>query len=230
MTLVLLLAAMGVFHGPAPLEAQNFLTILANPERPDSERALDATRKPEEVLTFYGVQPGSKVADIMAARGYYTAILSQLVGEKGLVYAVNNRYRKELEDRLKHPAYANVRRSDTLTLPADGSLDFALIHLNYHDLPAEGRAALNKAVLAALRPGGVYGIIDHSAKDGSGEQDTKSLHRIDKALVIKEATEAGFVLVREGDMLRRPEDTRDFSVVKERGKDDRFVLRFEKPK
>jgi len=76
----------------------------------------------------------------------------------------------------------------------------------------------------------VYGVVDHYAKDGSGSESTASLHRIDKALVIKEVTAAGFVLAKEGDMLRHPEDSRTEGVFKNRGETDRFVLRFEKPK
>jgi predicted methyltransferase len=214
----------------APAQAQDFKAILANPERPQNERALDATRKPEEVLKFYGVKPGMKVADLMAARGYYTVILSQAVGDKGSVYSVNPRHRPELEERLKHPAYANVRRVDSLTLPAGADLDFALIHLNYHDLNAETRASLNKTVFAALKPGGIYGIVDHSAKDGSGDQAVKTLHRIDKALVVKEVTAAGFSLGREGDIFKNPGDDRTTSVLKDRGTSERFVLLFQKPK
>jgi predicted methyltransferase len=214
----------------APPQPQDFKMILANPERPQNERALDASRKPEEVLSFYGVKPGMKVADLLAARGYYTAVLSQAVGEKGLVYSVNNRHRPELEERLKHPAYANVRRLDSLALPANADLDFALIHLNYHDLPAATRASLNKMVFAALKPGGVYGIVDHSAKDGSGEEAVKSLHRIDKALVVKEVTAAGFSPAGEADIFKNPKDDRTMSVLKDRGTSDRFVLRFQKPK
>ncbi|MBI4522183.1 MAG: class I SAM-dependent methyltransferase [Deltaproteobacteria bacterium] len=210
--------------------SSDFNKILAHPARPENERALDSVRKPEEVLKFYGVKAGDKVADIMAARGYYTVILSQVVGEKGQVYSVNSKPRKDLEERLKDPAFRNVRAVDSLTLPENAGLDFAFIHLNYHDLPANTRASLNKNVFAALKPGGVYGIVDHSAAEGSGDRFANSLHRIDKQLVIKEVTQAGFVLVKEGEMLRRPDDTRDFSTTKVRGKDDRFVLYFEKRK
>ncbi len=224
-----LIYALASAHGDS-LRAQDYKAILADPERPANERALDAQRKPEEVLNFYGVKPGYRVADMMAARGYYTVILSRVVGEKGVVYAVNPKYRKDLEERLQNPVYANVKRVDSLTLPSDGSLDFVLIHLNYHDLSPDTRAALNKMAFAALKPGGIYGVVDHSAKDGSGSEFTQSLHRIDKALVVKEVTGAGFSLAKEGNMLRRPDDTRDFSVLKSRGKDDRFVLAFEKPR
>ena len=88
--------------------------------------------------------------------------------------------------------------------------------------------AMNKLILGALKRGGTYAVVDHSAKDGTGNDAAKTLHRIDKALVIKEVTGAGFSLVKEGNMLRKPEDTRDFNVNKERNKDDRFVLAFRK--
>ncbi len=152
-----------------PARAQDFKAILANPERPEDERKLDAGRKPEEVLKFFGVKPGDKVADIMAAGGYYTAILSQVVGDKGVVYSANNAFIKgfvkdKLDVRLQNPMFANVKHidgeMDKLALPTDGSLDFVLIHLNYHDLVLknDNRAAMNKAIFAALKPGGVYGI------------------------------------------------------------------------
>ena len=217
-----------------PVQAQDFKSILANPERPQNERALDSSRKPEEVLKFYGVKPGDRVADIMAGRGYYTAILSQVVGDKGAVYSANETVRKEFAARFQNPLYANVKpvegKMDMLALPSDGSLDFVLIHLNYHDLAPQTRTAMNRRIFAALKPGGAYGVVDHSAKDKSGNEHTLSLHRIDKALVVKEVTGAGFVSVKEGVMLRNPDDTRTESVFKDRGNSDRFVLQFEKPK
>lgn len=217
-----------------PAWTQDFKAILANPERPANERTLDVSRKPEEVLRFYGVKPGDKVADIMAGRGYYTAILSQIVGDKGVVYSAIESVRKEFAARFQNPLYANVRivegKMAALALPADGSLDFVLIHLNYHDLEPDVRTAMDRRILAALKPGGAYGIVDHAAKDGSGNEVTHTLHRIDKAMVIREVTEGGFVWVKEGNMLRHPEDPRTESVFQDRGKSDRFVLRFEKPK
>ena len=212
---------------------QDFGAILAAPDRPDTERALDPIRKPAEMLKFYGVKPGDKVADLMAARGYYTTILARVVGSNGIVYSVSPTLRKELTERLKNPDYANVKaiegKMDAFELPAN-TLDFVLINLNYHDLAPEMRMAMNKRVHAALRPGGVYAVVDHSAKEGSGNEVTKSLHRIDKAMVVKEVTEAGFVLAAEGEMLRNPNDGRTESVMVDRGKSDRFVLRFEKAK
>jgi predicted methyltransferase len=217
----------------AATPAVNYKDILSIPNRPDNEKAIDAVRKPDEVMAFYGVKAGDKVADIFASRGYYTAILSQLVGPNGVVYSANPAPRQELHDRVKQASMANVRiidgPFDKLALPQDGSLDFVLIHLDYHEVPADVRPAMNRRIFAALKPGGSYGVVDHSAKEGEGDTVAKTLHRMDKNLVIKEATAVGFRLEKEGTMLSRPEDTRDFSVVKERDKSDRFVLKFVKP-
>src|SRR5574341_1149183 len=212
---------------------QDFAAALANPERPANERALDAVRKPEEMLKFYGVRLGDKVADLMASRGYYTAILSQVVGEKGMVHSANPTVREETRQRFKNPLYANVKLIEgnmgSVALPADGSLDFVLINLDYHEVDQADRAAMNRRVFAALKPGGVYGVVDHAGQEGAGDQFRKSLHRIEKALVIKEVTTTGFVLAKESDMLANPQDRRAESVFKDRGKSDRLVLRFEKP-
>jgi predicted methyltransferase len=217
----------------AATPAVNYKDILSSPNRPDNEKAIDAVRKPDEVMAFYGVKAGDKVADIFASRGYYTAILSQLVGSNGVVYSANPAPRQELHDRVKQASMANVRiidgPFDKLALPQDGSLDFVLIHLDYHEVPADVRPAMNRRIFAALKPGGSYGVVDHSAKEGEADTVAKTLHRMDKNLVIKEATAVGFRLEKEGTMLSRPEDTRDFSVVKERDKSDRFVLKFVKP-
>lgn len=211
----------------------DYRDALRRVDRIAGERELDEARKPHEVLAFYGVKRGDKVADIWAGRGYYTAILSEVVGPEGLVYTVNPNSRDEINQRWKAPKFANVRIADgpfdKLALPQDGSLDLVLIHLNYHDVDPAVRGAMNKRILASLKRGATYAVVDHSAKDGTGNDANKTLHRIDKQQVIKEVTAAGFTLGREGDMLRKPEDPRDFNVNKERNKDDRFVLAFLKP-
>jgi predicted methyltransferase len=211
----------------------DYKAILTDSQRPDTERQLDAVRKPHEVMAFYGVKKGDKVVDLLAGAGYYTAILSQIVGAEGTVYSTNTREREEWSNRFKREPFANVRTvvgpADTVALPQDGSLDFAWTHLNYHDLSRETRTALNKRVFAALKKGGIYGVADHSAREGSGDSDSKTLHRIDKQIVIQEVAGAGFKLVAEGTMLSRPDDKRDFNVNKVRNQDDRFVLKFVKP-
>jgi len=224
---------LGLMLAGCSATAPDYAAILTNPDRPQNERELDGARKPNEVLAFYGVKKGDKVVDIYAGRGYYTAILSQVVGSEGVVYTVNPNSRAEVNDRWKSPNFANVRIADgpleKIAIPQDGSLDFVLIHLNYHDLAPDVRIAMNKRVLTALKRGGVFAVVDHSAKDVAGNEVVKTLHRIDKQLVIKEVTGSGFTLAKEGNMLRKPEDPRDFNVNKERNKDDRFVLAFQKP-
>ena len=219
--------------GCAATSTTNYSEILTNTSRPEAERNIDAVRKPNEVMAFYDVKRGQKVADIFASRGYYTAILSQLVGPEGVVYSANPAPRQELHDRLKQPRMSNVRvidgPFDKLALPQDGSLDFVILHLDYHEIAADVRRPMNARIFGALKRGGSYGVIDHSAKDGAGDSEAKTLHRMDKLLVIKEATAVGFRLAEEGKMLSRTEDTRDFSVVKIRDKSDRFVLKFVKP-
>lgn len=213
--------------------APDYKTVLTSADRPDADRKLDEVRKPHEVMAFYGVKRGDKVADLFAARGYYTAVLAHVVGPEGVVYAANQAARPELHERVKQPSMKNVRvidgPFDKLALPQDGSLDFVLIHLDYHEVAPDVRVAMNRRVFAALKRGGTYGVVDHSAVEGSGDRDAKTLHRIDKRLVIKEVTGVGFRLDKEGTMLSRPDDTRDFSVTKIRDRSDRFVLKFEKP-
>src|SRR6266404_6338678 len=171
------------------MSTPDYKAVVSDPDRPASERELDAARKPDEVLTFYDVKSGDKVADIWAGRGYYTAILSQVVGASGLVYTVNPNSRDEINERWKSPKLSIFRLADgpfdKLALPQDASLDFVIIHLNYHDVAPEVRAPMNKRILASLKRGGVYAVVDHSAKDGSGNEANKTLHRIDKSQVIK---------------------------------------------
>ncbi len=184
-----------------------------------------------------------KVAELMTGRGYYAEILAGAVGPEGTVYVHNSPYvlkrfaEEPISARLRKDVFANAirldREVDDPGLP-QGELDAVLLILFYHDtywMEAD-RAAINRAVFDALVPGGVYGVIDHFAEDGSGARDVKSLHRVDAELVKKEIVEAGFVLDAESDLLRHPEDDRTTNVFDEtiRGKTDRFIFRFRKPR
>lgn len=223
-----------VFFATA-VSAQDYKKILADPNRPQNERDIDAVRKPDEMLKFYGVKPGDKVADLMASRGYYTALLSQAVGDKGVVYSASPTVRDETRERFKAPQYANVKIVEgpmaSVGLPQDGSLDFVLLNLDYHEIAKDDRAAMNKRVFAALKPGGSYGVVDHAADAGAGDSAAKTLHRIEKSLVVSEVTSAGFKLGKESDLLKVADDPHTTNAIKEqRGKSDRFVLKFDKPK
>src|SRR6185503_6078189 len=136
--------------GCAATTTPDYKDILTSPNRPDNEKAIDAVRKPDEVMAFYGVKAGDKVADVFASRGYYTAILSQLVGPEGVVYSANPAPRQELHDRLKQPGMANVRvldgPFDKLALPQDASLDFVILHLDYHEIAADVRRPMTARI------------------------------------------------------------------------------------
>lgn len=238
-----LLALTAILAMPLQACAQTDIdAILGDAARPEADREADASRKPAEVLEFFGIGAGDAVADLLAGGGYYTRILVPLVGESGRVYAGNNPFyagffAEAFDALLAEPAFGDVIRIDgpvdELDLPADGSLDAVIVSQAYHDLVLgdEDRNEMNRRVFRALGSGGVYGIIDHAAVPGSGTSDTESLHRIDRQTVIDEVTAAGFELAGESDALANPDDDRTAGIFDPSvsGRTDRFVLRFEKP-
>lgn len=230
----------------SPSTAELVDAVLADPARSAADRTLDQQRKPRETLEFFGIEPGMRVAELAAGTGYTTELLARVVGPQGRVYGHNSRFildrfaEKPWSARLESPALAHVQRVDAefeTPLPADAKqLDAVVMVLFYHDTVWFGtdRAAMNRAVWAALKPGGIFGIVDHNAADGRGVSDAQSLHRIERQVVIDEVTAAGFVLEASADFLRRPDDARDWNASpsaagERRGQSDRFVLRFRKP-
>ncbi|HVN39991.1 MAG TPA: SAM-dependent methyltransferase [Myxococcota bacterium] len=216
------------------------------PDRSKDDRALDAGRHPAETLAFFGIRPGARVAELGASGGYTTELLARVVGPEGRVYGQNSplvleRFaEKPWSLRLGKPVMVGVVRLDRAfddPFPPDvRDLDAVLIVLNYHDTVwmKVDRAKMNRAVYAALAPGGVYGIVDHSAVSGHGLADVESLHRIDEQTVRDEVEAAGFTLAAEGDFLRNPADPRDWNAsprvaAEKRGTSDRFVLKYVKP-
>ena len=219
---------------------------VAAPDRSPADRALDAGRHPEELLVFARVAPGMRVAELGAGGGYTTELLARDVGPTGVVYGQNSRFILERfaeqpwSQRLQKPVMANVRRVDREfadPFPADvHDLDLVVIVLLYHDTVWMGvdRGQMNRAVYRALRPGGLYVVVDHSGTPGSGTTQTQTLHRIDETVVRDEVSAAGFRLVATGDFLRNPDDPRDWNdspraAGDRRGTSDRFVLAFVKP-
>ena len=228
---------------PAVLQAVT--SAVSSPERPAADRQLDAGRHPEQILAFFGIAPGMHVADVWAGGGYTTELLARTVGPSGKVYSQNGTFSpafKKGEEawkaRLKEPGMSNVvelqkpfdHPDDILPVPPE-SLDAVIIDMNYHDMVGRGydRAKINAAVFKALKPGGVYGVIDNSAAPGSGARDANTLHRIDEAFETNEIRQAGFKLVAVSAVLRNPKDDRTWFVMKHRGEQDRFVLKFVKP-
>ncbi|HEV8550582.1 MAG TPA: SAM-dependent methyltransferase [Polyangiaceae bacterium] len=235
---------------PAPVAtvpvSQAVADALGAPDRSADDRALDAGRKPEEWLSFFGIAPGMHVAEIGAGGGYTSELLARIVGPSGVVYAENpssflQRFaEKPWSERLAKPVMKNVVRSDRepdAPFPPEATgLDAVVFVLVYHDTVWLGsdRARMNRAVFDALKPGGVYGIVDHSGRPGTGTTETQTLHRIEETALVSEVEKAGFVLDSEASFLRNPNDTRDWSASprqagERRGTSDRFVLRFKKP-
>jgi predicted methyltransferase len=225
-----------------PIEA-----AVAAPDRSAEDRELDTQRQPGVMLEFFGIAPGMRVAELGAGKGYTTELLARVVGSTGQVYAQNTQFILErfaegpLSERLAKPVNAPVVRVDTefdAPFPPDvRDLDAVLNVLFYHDTVwmETDRALMNRAVFEVLRPGGVYGIVDHSAREGDGVSVTKTLHRIEESVVVQEVTAAGFQLADTAAFLRNPEDPRDWSASpgtagERRGQSDRFVLKFTKPK
>jgi predicted methyltransferase len=220
---------------------------IADPRRPAEQIKLDAMRKPAEVVAFAGVKPGDHVADFMSGNAYFTRILSDVVGPTGRVYAfipaeqVANCPATEIAGTraLAHEAgYANVTvLTDSLVkFRAPEKLDMLWTALNYHDLhdsfmgPADV-AALNKRFFEALKPGGLFLVIDHVAASGSGLRDTETLHRIDPVIMRREIEAAGFILEAQSDVLRNAADDHKRAVFDPvvRGKTDQVVFRFRRP-
>jgi predicted methyltransferase len=232
--------------GAAPGIPASVRAAVDAPDRSADDRALDAGRKPDQMLAFFGIQPGMRVAELGAGGGYTSELLSRAVGPNGKVYAQNSPFILEKfanvpwTARLSKPALANVVRADREfddPLPPDATdLDAVLIVLFYHDTVWLGadRDKMNQAVFKALKHGGVYGIIDHSAVAGSGLAGVKTVHRIDEKSVLQEVERNGFQLADEASFLRNPSDTRDWNdspreAGDRRGTSDRFVLKFKKP-
>ena len=227
---------------------QNIKAAVEAPGRPAQDKALDQGRRPDQMLAFFGIQPGMKVGEIFAGGGYTTQLLALAVGPDGTVYSQNPVFppeRKQIGEawqaRLKNPQLKNVvaiSRSydaDDIFRVPPGSLDAVITNMNYHDLVLfkADRDKVNGAIFKALKPGGVYGIVDHSAKAGRGANDVK-LHRIDEDFVISEVEKSGFKLSAASGALRHPEDDRSWVTAPKaagarRGTSDRFMLKFVKP-
>ncbi|WP_242098700.1 methyltransferase [Sphingomonas sp. CROZ-RG-20F-R02-07] len=246
----LLIAALAVpsIAVAAPSTPGAVARAVADPSRPAEDVARDANRRPAETLAFMGARPGMKVADYIANSGYFTRLLSDVAGPRGHVYAV------ELNEIVK---FANVAKGyaglkdwaagranvtvstvpvcDSLGFPE--KLDLFWIAQNYHDLhdkflgPTDV-GQFNRRVFEALKPGGLYVVLDHSALADAPDDVTETLHRIRRDRVVKEVEAAGFELVGSSDLLANPDDPRTKEVFDDtiRGRTDQFLLKFRKPR
>lgn len=219
-----------------PTPEQRAQAAIADPIRTDQDRRMDASRNPAEFLPFTGVEPGMMVLDVSAGAGYTSQLLALSVGPGGKLFAQRPAPGDALTKRLAAHPQANfvpVYRPFEDPFPPDApKLDLITLVNNYHDIVYQpiDRAKMNQRLYAALKPGGRFVIVDHSAKPGTGISVARTLHRIDRDAVIAEVTQAGFVLEAEGQFLRNPSDAREVSSGDGQVNTDKFVLRFVKPR
>ena len=220
----------------------NIREALNSPRRPDTDKALDEIRRIADLMTFFDIQPGQRVADLMASRGYIAGLLAEIVGDGGIVYAQNsqallNRFKGKnpLVERIENSGMTNIvpvtTELEEIEFPEP--LDAAFSFMFYHDTVWVGtdRARMNAAVYTSLKPGGRFAVVDHHTAPGAGTGQAKDLHRIERQVVVDEVTAAGFELEDESTLLENPDDPLDAMVFDKSIKDrtHKFVLKFRKP-
>jgi predicted methyltransferase len=233
------------FAGAEPAAAPAYVAAaVADPGRPAADVERDAERKPAEMLVFAQVRPGQVVAELLPGAGYFTRLFSKAVGPTGRVYALITQAQAKgdkppaIAAVAAEPGYANVKvtPADFAALDLPQKADLVWTSLNYHDLGLERLhldvAAVNRSVFQALKPGGLYVIVDHAAAPGTGPDVPGRLHRIDPAIVRRQVEAAGFRFDGESRVLRNPADDHTLLVTDPaiRGRTDQFVYRFRKPK
>lgn len=212
---------------------------VESPERTDEQRARDPNRKPAEILTMAGIEPGDSVVEIAGFGQYYTTMLAAAVGPEGEIDVYDLPYTEQFGGEgsrafaAEHPN-VTYHQQDYNDAEFPSGVDAVLNILYYHDLQPNDidTAAMNAKLFEALEPGGVYLIVDHKAEDGSGWRDAATIHRMGIETIREEVTAAGFELARESDILAHPEDDRTRMVFEPgiRGGTDRAVLVFRKPR
>lgn len=227
--------------------ADAYDAAVAQPGRSKEDRDRDAIDHPAEVLRLAGIKPGMKVADVLAADGYYSELLSYLVGPKGHVQLINNAAFEKWSEgasakRLENGRLSNVEHqvAELEHMPlGEKSLDAVFLVKVYHDMywvqpdsiwpKVDVRAVLDE-IARAIKPGGVLLLVDHSAAPGTGSSVAGSLHRIDEEFARHDIESRGFKVVATSDVLRHPDDKRDQLTYKGPmlGKTDKFVLVFKK--
>ena len=220
---------------------------ITDPSRPSTDTIRDANRKPTETLAFAGVKAGDKIADYAAGAGYFTRLFADLAGSRGHVYAsvpsALFKYSNIVKGIAEIQTYAVTHPNVTVTFASaldaaryPEKLDLFWISQNYHDLhdsfmgPVD-MAAFNRTVYAALKPGGLYIVLDHTAARGSPADVTDTLHRIEPSTVRREVEAAGFKFEGESTILANPADPHTAGVFDSsiQGQTDQFILKFRRP-
>ncbi|GAB4541262.1 MAG: class I SAM-dependent methyltransferase [Parvularculaceae bacterium] len=221
---------------------------VANEMRTPENAARDADRKPAEVIAFFEIEPGETVLDLFSGGGYYTEILSGVVGPEGVVYAhqtANERFEQNREAlEAQFAPFGNIVLLPTAAgepfALEDGSVDTVIFvnilhHFHYDETTPDERperaTALYSEVMRVLKPGGVFGVVEHEAVPGASRQQTAEWHRITRDQAVADITGAGFILEAEADIHRNPDDdmANAWFDAGLRGKTNRIVHRYVKP-
>jgi predicted methyltransferase len=236
----LLSAGCATTSGTQPAATPQYVVdAVASKERPAADVARDADRKPAELLALSGVKPGDKVLEFAGFGNYFTRLLSPIVGPKGSITMLDLPYTEARSGKASREfiaAHPNTQYviADYNTAVLPQNLDSVFIVLYYHDLGIQkiDTAQLNAKIFKALKPGGIYFIVDHNAAPGASLADAQKIHRIDPAIIRKEVTAAGFELVTDSKLLANPGDDHSWQpfTAGKRGTTDQSVLKFRKPK
>jgi predicted methyltransferase len=244
--------ALGLLALPALAQAPTpaITAAVADKGRPAADVMRDDARKPAEVLAFAGIKPGMSVEELFPGGGYYTRILSKVVGPKGKLYLVTPDSFKDRPGRNGAPTAGQtsdalateVGNATVVWKPGDSpaapeKVDVAWSTDNYHDYrnPSFGAvdmAKFDKAVFDSLKPGGLYIIEDYEAAPGAGATQTNTFHRIESATVKQEVEAAGFKFESQSDVLKNPMDDHTVAIFNPalKREADQYVLKFRKPK
>jgi len=239
--------AMAALQARAAAVPEYLAAAIADPSRPAADKVRDVDRKPAETLEFAGIAPGEQVAELLPGGGYFTRIMSKAVGSSGHIYALvpalspddppgTPDFSARVRTLAAEPTYSNVTvvSEPFAQLKTPVPVDMVWTSQNYHDLhnfPGLDLGVFNQMVFEALKPGGIYLILDHVAASGAGASETSTLHRIEPDTVKREVLAAGFVFVGSSNVLRQPSDSHTAKVFDPaiRGRTDQFILKFRKP-
>lgn len=246
----MILVAAGALCAGLPLAAKapapTLSAALADPGRPQADKDRDAARHPAELLAMLDLKPGAKVADFIMGGGYWTRILSNAVGPAGKVYAYQPaefigyraKYANEQDEAVKGRANVVPSRESLGAVAFPEKLDAIITVQNWHDLhlkisPPGFAAGEAKTLFAALKPGGVMLVVDHTGLNSAGPfSDADKLHRGDAVATKAEFESAGFKLAATSPLYANPADPKTALVFDPtiRGKTDQFIYKFVKPK
>jgi len=229
-------------------DAAGIVAAVADPARNTDNIALDEGRKPTETLAFLGLRPGMDAVDIFTGSGYWAEIMARVVAPDGSVVAYepsqfySGKGKETLDTLIAASPSARVEAFpfESFAAPAN-AFDFAMINLNYHDvywvsdrfkIGRQEPDTFTRNLFAAMRPGGIVGVIDHVGPAGDTRAIVEKLHRIDPAVVKADFERAGFMLEAQSDILANPIDDHTLGVFDKaiRGKTDRFLYKFRKPR